>query len=79
MQRPGCEAPEYANADEVIEEVMNLKKTFLIFGFPLLVAVSLPLRAQTGCDDSPEDPTIVLALVGGAGALAGSLWRSRRK
>ena len=26
-------------------------------------------RAQTGCDDSPENPTVVLALVGSAGAL----------
>ena len=37
-----------------------------------LAAVALPLRAQTGCEDSPEDPTIVLALVGGAGALLAS-------
>jgi XrtJ-associated TM-motif-TM protein len=49
--------------------MMNLKKALLAFGFALMVALSLPLRAQTGCDDSPEDPTIVLALVGGAGTL----------
>lgn len=35
----------------------------------MLAAAVLPLRAQTGCDQSPEDPTIVLALLGGAGAL----------
>jgi len=44
----------------------------------LVLAVALPLRAQGGCDDSPEDPTIVLALVGGAGALA-MQYRARRK
>ena len=27
------------------------------------------VRAQTGCEDSPEDPTLVLALVASAGAL----------
>ena len=55
---------------------MNLKKTALAFAFTLMLAAALPLRAQTGCDDSPEDPTIYLALVGGAGALAANLWRS---
>jgi XrtJ-associated TM-motif-TM protein len=35
----------------------------------LVLLVALPLRAQTGCTDSPENPTVVLALVGGAGAL----------
>jgi XrtJ-associated TM-motif-TM protein len=34
----------------------------------LFLAVTLPLRAQEGCEDSPEAPTIVLALVVGAGA-----------
>jgi XrtJ-associated TM-motif-TM protein len=28
-------------------------------------------RAQTGCTDSPENPTAVLALVGGGGAVLG--------
>jgi XrtJ-associated TM-motif-TM protein len=59
------------------EDTMNLKKTALAFVFTLMLAPALPLRAQTGCDDSPEDPTIALALVGGAGALAAGLWRSR--
>jgi XrtJ-associated TM-motif-TM protein len=44
-----------------------------------LAAVALPLRAQTGCDDSPEDPTIVLALVGGVGALAASVRAARKR
>jgi len=43
----------------------------------MLAAVVLPLRAQTGCDQSPEDPTIVLALLGGAGALAASARAAR--
>jgi XrtJ-associated TM-motif-TM protein len=58
---------------------MNLKKTLLAFGFVLMLALALPLRAQTGCDDSPEDPTLILALVGGVGAFAATLWRSRRR
>jgi len=45
----------------------------------MLAAVVLPLRAQTGCEDSPEDPTIVLALVGGAGASVASLRASRSR
>jgi XrtJ-associated TM-motif-TM protein len=57
---------------------MNLKKAALAFAFALMLAAALPLRAQTGCDDSPEDPTIALALVGGAGALIAGVWRSRR-
>jgi XrtJ-associated TM-motif-TM protein len=58
---------------------MNLKKTLFALGFAVILAIALPLRAQTGCDDSPEDPTVVLVLVSGAGALAASLWRLRRK
>jgi XrtJ-associated TM-motif-TM protein len=45
----------------------------------MLGALVLPLRAQTGCDDSPEDPTIVLALVGGAGALLASVRAARSR
>jgi XrtJ-associated TM-motif-TM protein len=45
----------------------------------MLGALALPLRAQTGCDDSPEDPTIVLALVGGAGALVASVRAARSR
>jgi XrtJ-associated TM-motif-TM protein len=62
-----------------LEKRMNLKKTLLALSFAVILAVAMPLRAQTGCDDSPEDPTIVLALVGGAGALGASLWRFLRK
>jgi len=34
-----------------------------------LLIVSAPLHAQGGCTDSPENPTLVLALVGSAGGL----------
>lgn len=56
---------------------MNLRKTLFALGFAAMLALALPLRAQTGCDDSPEDPTVVLAMVGGAGAIATSLWKLR--
>jgi XrtJ-associated TM-motif-TM protein len=55
---------------EIGRKRTNMKRSALFFVaavFILLVAV--PLRAQTGCTDSPEDPTIVLALVASAGAL----------
>jgi len=37
----------------------------------LIAVMCIPalLRAQTGCEDSPEDPTLVLALVASGGAL----------
>ncbi|MGD0347829.1 MAG: PExPT-CTERM protein [Terracidiphilus sp.] len=47
----------------------------------LIFACSPLLRAQTGCGDSPEPPTLVLALVGSAGALATAVrgrFRARR-
>jgi XrtJ-associated TM-motif-TM protein len=56
---------------------MNLKKTLLALGFCLFLLVVPSLRAQNGCVDSPEDPTIFLALVGGAGALIAGLRASR--
>jgi XrtJ-associated TM-motif-TM protein len=44
------------------------------FRFHVLIVIGLlvctfPLCAQTGCTDSPEDPTVILALVGSAGVL----------
>jgi XrtJ-associated TM-motif-TM protein len=40
----------------------------------LMVAIAVMcipalVRAQTGCEDSPEDPTVVLVLIASAGAL----------
>lgn len=56
-----------------------MKKTLFAISFMLLLLCALPLRAQSGCVDSPEDPTIFLALVGGAGALIGGLRVSRNR
>jgi XrtJ-associated TM-motif-TM protein len=56
-----------------------VKKNALAFAFMLMLTVALPLCAQTGCTDSPEDPTVVLALVVGAGALAARVWRWRNR
>jgi len=55
-----------------------MKKHFLLLGFALCFSAALPLHAQGGeistgtCDDSPENPTIVLAVVGSAGAFLAS-------
>ena len=45
------------------------RSTLVVLGSAMLVLVAAPLYAQTGCDNSPENPTVVLALVGGAGAV----------
>jgi XrtJ-associated TM-motif-TM protein len=61
------------------EDTMNLKRILFSACLPFLLAAARPLRAQTGCVDSPEDPTIVLALVAGAGALVAGLCFSRSR
>ena len=58
---------------------MRLRKILFAVGLAALVAMALPLHAQTGCDDSPEDPSIVLALIGSAGFAGARLWRTRRR
>jgi len=59
-----------------------MKNTALVvLGVACMMLVAAPLRAQTGCTDSPENPTAVLALVGGAGALFSTIrarMRARR-
>jgi XrtJ-associated TM-motif-TM protein len=45
------------------------KSSLVILGAAVLFLIAAPVRAQTGCTDSPENPTAVLALVGSAGAL----------
>jgi XrtJ-associated TM-motif-TM protein len=47
---------------------MNKAMKVLLCSAALLL-VAVPLHAQSGCTDSPENPTVVLALVGSAGAL----------
>jgi XrtJ-associated TM-motif-TM protein len=57
-----------------------MKKTLLLIWSALLLLITVPLHAQTGCDDSPENPTLVLAIVGAAGALISTMrarYRSR--
>jgi XrtJ-associated TM-motif-TM protein len=54
------------------------RRTYWLLGCGFFLLVALPLRAQTGCGDSPENPTVVLALVGGAGAAFSTL-RTRMK
>lgn len=58
------------------------RSLFVILGVAFLFAIALPLHAQSGCTDSPENPTVVLALVGGAGAFFSTVRarvRARRK
>jgi XrtJ-associated TM-motif-TM protein len=46
-----------------------MKKTCLVLaGIAFLSSVALPLYAQGGCVNSPENPTAILAVVGSAGA-----------
>jgi XrtJ-associated TM-motif-TM protein len=54
------------------------KLSLLAFCLAFFLCASISLHAQTGCEDSPENPTIVLALVGSAGALFSTV-RSRLK
>ncbi len=49
-----------------------MKKFLPLFA---VVAAALPLHAQVGCTNSPENPTIVLALIGTAGAFLASARR----
>jgi len=60
-----------------------MKKTCLLLaGIALLSSVALPLYAQGGCVESPENPTAILAVVGSAGAFfvsARARIKARRK
>ena len=56
-----------------------MKKIVVFAAFVMLVVAASPLHAQTGCADSPENPTILLALVGSAGAAASALRGRFRK
>jgi len=47
-----------------------MKTMLLVVGLAVLLLVALPLQAQSGCVNSPEAPTAVLALAGSAGALS---------
>lgn len=45
-----------------------MKKLFPALAVAFVVLVAVPAFAQSGCVNSPENPTAVLALVGSAGA-----------
>jgi XrtJ-associated TM-motif-TM protein len=51
------------------------KSMLLILGCIVVLSATQPLHAQSGCTDSPENPTAVLALVGSAGAFLASARR----
>lgn len=48
------------------------KSSLLLLTAAAVVSVALPLHAQGGCVNSPENPTVVLGLVGTAGAFFAS-------
>ncbi len=48
------------------------KSSLLLIGSVVMLAAAAPVYAQGGCLNSPENPTVVLALVGSAGAFFAS-------
>jgi XrtJ-associated TM-motif-TM protein len=56
-----------------------MKKFLYLFAIVLVLASAKSLYAQSGCIDSPENPTALLAIVGSAGALIASARRRFRK
>jgi len=61
------------------------KNIFRLAYLGLVVLAALPVYAQNGCVDSPENPTAILALLGVAGvayspvkAKLSSMWRKNR-
>ena len=57
------------------------KQTALLFA--LIVMLPVMAHAQTGCLDSPENPTVVLGLVGSAAGarvyLRGRIFRAKKR
>lgn len=57
-----------------------MKKSLLLAVLVFAATVALPARAQSGCDDSPENPTLILAgLAGGAFAVSSMRTRLRAR
>jgi XrtJ-associated TM-motif-TM protein len=38
-----------------------MKKTLLLTALAFAMIAAVPARAQSGCDDTPENPTLILA------------------
>jgi XrtJ-associated TM-motif-TM protein len=55
-----------------------IRRCSLVLSLMLAIAVQ-QAHAQDGCVDSPEDPTVVLALLGGIGAVAAGFTASRKR
>jgi XrtJ-associated TM-motif-TM protein len=63
-----------------MESLFYMKKIFLLTALATALLVSVPARAQGGCDDSPENPTLILAgLAGGAYAVSALRTRVRAR
>jgi len=57
-----------------------MKKAILSLALALPLILALPARAQSGCEDSPENPTLVLAgLAGGVFAVSSIRTRVRAR
>jgi XrtJ-associated TM-motif-TM protein len=57
-----------------------MKNIFLTIALAFALFVAIPARAQGGCDDSPENPTLILAgLAGGAYAVSNLRTRMRAR
>jgi XrtJ-associated TM-motif-TM protein len=57
-----------------------MKKTFLLTALAFALIAAIPARAQGGCFDSPENPTLILAgLAGGAYAISNVRTRIRAR
>lgn len=57
-----------------------MKKTFLLTALAFALIAAIPARAQGGCNDSPENPTLILAgLAGGAYAVSNVRTRLRAR
>jgi XrtJ-associated TM-motif-TM protein len=57
-----------------------MKRAILSIALAIPLIAALPARAQSGCDDSPENPTLVLAgLAGGVFAVSSLRTRLRAR
>ncbi|MGC9198424.1 MAG: PExPT-CTERM protein [Acidobacteriaceae bacterium] len=55
-----------------------MKKTLLLTTLVFALMVAIPAHALGGCEDSPENPTLVLAGLAGGAYFISSLRRSMR-